>query len=116
MNLVKERNVISFVIAFLPILNIYETGIIPLLAIGQLLLVYFLGRELLEKKTIHLRFANYLLYSYIITIFNWIRPNVDFIQSLSELLSLTLFFILLSFSIDYGNEIKVKNTFYFSQV
>ncbi|WP_195668187.1 hypothetical protein [Bacteroides intestinalis] len=108
MNLVKERNVISFVIAFLPILNIYETGIIPLLAIGQLLLVYFLGRELLEKKTIHLRFANYLLYSYIITIFNWIRPNVDFIQSLSELLSLTLFFILLSFSIDYGNEIKVK--------
>lgn len=105
---IRKIKFLSFVIAFLPILNIYETGIVPLLAIGQLLFVVFIVFDLLQRQSIHIKFIGFLFYAVFISILNWTRPSVIFLQSFSETLSLILFVVLLSYSVERGNEIYVK--------
>lgn len=87
---------LSIIFAFFPILSIYETGIIPVLSIGQILLIlYFLAFCI--NNRLELQFPAFVLYSICITMACMTKPGISINESLHELLAFILFFSLFSF-------------------
>lgn len=89
---------LPYIFAFFPILNIYETGIIPALSIGQILLFIFFFIYIRHNR-IYLQFHLFIGYSIIITIFCLLKPGISANESIHELIALFIFFILYSFVI-----------------
>lgn len=90
------RKYLPLIFAFFPILNIYETGIIPALSIGQILLLFYFITS--YKRTVFkLQFPLFVIYGLLITILSLAKPGIIVVESVYELFAFLIFFILYSF-------------------
>lgn len=89
---------LPFIFAFFPILNIYETGIIPALSIGQILLLFYFLTSC-RKNKFRLQFPIFVIYSMLTTIVCMAKPGISIVESIHELFAFLIFFVLYSFVI-----------------
>ena len=102
------RKYLPLVFAFFPILNIYETGVIPALSIGQILLLCYFFKTC-RINTFRFQFPYFVAYSTLITILCMAKSGISFVESVYELFSFLVFFTLYSFvlqEVDYKKLIK----------
>lgn len=101
------KRYLPLIFAFFPILNIYETGIISALSIGQILLLF--SFVACRNNTFRLHFPAFVVYGTLITIICIVKPGVSIAESVYELLAFLIFFILYSFvikAVDYFKFLK----------
>lgn len=103
----------SILFALFPLLNIYATGIIPGISIGQcLLLIIFMCCIFLKDSKLNVYFGKYILYSIGITICCQVYSWTQWGDCLYEGLSLLVFFFLLNCAVKYLDYRMCKKAMY----
>lgn len=105
----QNKKIFGIIVGAYPILNIYATGVIPGISIGQLLLLFFCASAFFHKR-MKGYFLPFIIYGIIITIICWFKSWVNIAESLYELLAFVLFFFFLNNSLTNADYKTVKQT------
>ncbi len=104
-----KRKLYSALFALFPVFNIYATGILPGISIGQILLLLSSIILLINNRcVISSHFLYYLLYAIFISILSILKPWVNIENVFYEVISLFLFFFIFNAAFSYANVYIVK--------